>query len=365
MTDLMVLSSNKKDIEKVFIEGQDIDSTIAKIREEAKNLPVDMTVRKNREEVASFAYKIARSKTVVDKVGAALSAEYKEIPKKIDANRRVYKEAFERLQEEVRSPLNQWEQEEKERKMAHESKIDWLNNWNDRLEHAPSEIIKQRIAEIEAVELGESWQEYETEAARAKDAALTGLRDLLAVTELREAEQAELERLRQEAAEREQKEREERIAREAAEQARKEAEQAAQVEREKAERERIAAEMAAEQAKRDLELAEQRRIAAEKQAEADRIAAEQKAERDRIEAQARAKQQAEAAAQAERDRIAAEQAKAEEEKAAREADREHQGNVNRAAMEAMQQAGSLSDEQARGVIRAIVKGQVPNVTINY
>lgn len=347
MTELMVLSSDKKSIEKVFIEGQDIDSTIAKIRDEAKNLPVDMTVRKNREEVASFAYKIARSKTAVDKVGAALSAEYKEIPKKIDANRRVYKEAFERLQEEVRSPLNQWEQEEKERKMAHESKIEWLNNWNDQLEHAPSEIIKQRMAEVEAVELGEPWQEYEAEAARAKDAALTGLRDLLAVTELREAEHAELERLRQEAAEREQKDREERIAREAADKARQEQAEA----------------LAKAQAEK--ELAEQRRIAAEKQAEADRIAAEQKAEQERIEAQARAKQQAEAAAQAERDRIAAEQAKAEEEKAAREADREHQGNVNRAAMEAIQQAGSLTDEQARAVIVAIIKGEVPSVTINY
>ncbi len=365
MTELMVIPSDKRSIEKVFIEGQDIDSTIAKIREEAKYLPTDMAVRKNREEVASFAYKIARSKTAVDKAGATLKAEYAEIPKKIDANRRVYKEAFERLQEEVRSPLNQWEQEEKERKMALELKIDWLNNWNDQLEHAPSEIIKQRMAEVEAVELGESWQEYEAEAARAKDKALAGLRELLASTEQREAEQAELERLRKEAAEREQKEREERIAREAAEQARKEAEQAAKVEREKAERDRIAAEMAAEQAKRDLELAEQRRIAAEKQAEADRIEAEQRAERERVEAEKKAAEQAEAAAQAERDRIAAEQAQADAERKAREADREHQGNVNRAAMEAIQQAGSLSDEQARAVIVAIIKGEVPSVIINY
>ena len=45
MTELMVLPGDKKSIEQVFIEGQDIDSTIAKIREEAKNLPLDMTVR--------------------------------------------------------------------------------------------------------------------------------------------------------------------------------------------------------------------------------------------------------------------------------------------------------------------------------
>lgn len=346
MTELMVLPSDKKGIEQVFIEGQDIDSTIAKIREEAKNLPTDMTVRKNREEVASFAYKIARSKTAVDKAGAALSAEYKEIPKKIDANRRVYREAFERLQEEVRSPLNQWEQEEKERKYAHEKKIDWLNNWDDQLERAPSEIIKQRMAEVEAVELGESWQEYEAEAARAKDKALAGLRELFAVTEQREAEQAELEQLRKEAAEREQQEREAAIAREAAEKARQEQAEA----------------LAKAQAEK--ELAEQRRIAAEKQAEADRIEAEQRAERERAEAEKRAAEQAEAAAQAERDRQAAEKAQAEAEKAAREADREHQAAINRAAMSALCECG-LSDEKAKAVLVAIIKGQIPSVSIEY
>ena len=78
-----VLPNDKKGIEKVFIEGQDIDSTIAKIREEAKYLPTDMAVRKNREEVASFAYKVARSKAAVDKAGATLKAEYAEIPKRL------------------------------------------------------------------------------------------------------------------------------------------------------------------------------------------------------------------------------------------------------------------------------------------
>lgn len=354
MTELMVLPSDKKGIEQVFIEGQDIDSMITKIRDEAKNLPLDMSVRKNREEVASFAYKIARSKTAVDKAGAALSAEYKEIPKKIDANRRVYKEAFERLQEEVRSPLNEWEQAEKERVQRHEQRIESIKENTDLGDDACSVSISGAIDMLSELVVDESWEEYEQEAHRVKASAIASLTAQLEKRKKYESEQAELELLRKAAAEQAQKDREERIAREAAEKARQEQAEA----------------LAKAQAEK--ELAEQRRIAAEKQAEADRakaeqerIAAEQKAEQDRIEAQARAKQQAEAAAQAERDRIAAEQAKAEEEKAAREADREHQGNINRAAMEAIQQAGSLTDEQARAVIVAIIKGEVPSVTINY
>lgn len=354
MQELMLIPEEKTQLLQLFVEAKDLTSELDKIREKAKDLPLDMSVRKNREEVASFAYKIARSKTAVDKAGAALSAEYKEIPKKIDANRRVYKDAFESLQAEVRQPLTEWENVEQARKYAHEKKIDWLNNWNDQLERAPSSVIKQRMVEMEAVELGERWQEYEAEAGRAKDAALTGLRGLLATTEQREAEQAELEQLRKAAAEQEQKDREAQIAREAAEQARKEAEQAAQAEREKANRDRIAAAIAADQAERALEIAEQRRIAQETQAKL-----------DAIEAEKRAAEQAEAARQAEIDRQAAEDKRIEDERLKREADKQHKGVINRKALADLVEHTNLTEEQAKLVIKCIAKRLITNVSINY
>ena len=240
MTELMVLPSDKKGIEQVFIEGQDIDSTITKIREEAKNLPADMSVRKNREEVASFAYKIARSKTAVDKAGMALSAEYKEIPKKIDANRRVYKDAFERLQEEVRSPLNQWEQAEKERKDKHIAAIEEMKGALI-CDYVHSSEVLSLIEGIELKQVNESFEEYEAEAHRVKNEVLATLKTELAKLQANEAQQAELEKLRAEAAEREQKEREAQIAREAVEQERKANEQKAALELARIEQERFAA----------------------------------------------------------------------------------------------------------------------------
>lgn len=338
LIEVVNLPSERKQLEQFFIEfdPKGLDEVTAKIKAMAADLPADMSKKKNRDEVASFAYRIAKLKSAVEKEGAALSKEFKELPKKIDATRKQYKDALEALQHEVRQPVTDWEDAEKERVTTLERKLDWLNNWNDQLERAPSEIIKQRMAEVEAVELGEHWQEYETEAGRAKDAALTGLRDLLATTEKREAEQAELERLRKEAEEREQKDREARIAQEAAEKAKQEQAEA----------------LAKAQAEK--ELAEQRRIAAEKQAEQDRADAERKA-----------KEAAERAAAQERQRIADEQAKADAERAAREADHEHKATINRAALAAIQSAGQLTDEQAKAVIVAIIKGQVPAVSIQY
>lgn len=346
MKDLMLLPEDKKGIELVFIKGQDIDSTIEKIREQAKDLPTDMSIKKNRDEVASFAYKIARSKSAVEKAGAALSAEYKEIPKKIDANRRVYKEAFERLQEEVRSPLNQWEQAEKERVQRHEQRIESINQNTDLGDDACSVSIGSAIDMLNDLVIDESWEEFETEAHRVKSDRLKQLQDQLAKRLKYEEEQAELARLRLEAEERERAEREERIAREAAEKARIEAEQKANAEREKAIREKIEAEQRELQAKRDLELAEQRRIAAEKQAELDKIEAAERAKQQEIE-----RQQAEAA-------------RIESERLAREADKSHKAKINRQALTDLIAIG-LSDDQAKAVIKAIVTGKVSNVSISY
>lgn len=354
MTELMVLPSDKRGIEQVFIEGQDIDSTITKIREEAKNLPVDMTVLKNRKEVASFAYEVARSKTAVDKVGAALSAKYKEIPKKIDANRRVYKDALESLQAEVRQPLTEWEQAERERVQRHEQRIESIKQNTELGDDACSVSISSAIDMLNDLIIDESWEEFEAEAHRVKSASLDTLREALAKRQQYEAEQAELERLRKEAAEREQKEREERIAREAAEKARIEAEQAAQAEREKAERELIAAKLAAEQANRDLELAEQRRVDQENQAKLDAIAAEK-----------RAADQAEAARQAEIDRQASEAKRIEDERLKREADTKHKGAINRQALTDLVEHADITEEQAKLVIKCIAKRLIANVTINY
>ena len=353
MTELMVLPSDKKGIEQVFIEGQDIDSTIAKIREEAKNLPVDMAVRKNREEVASFAYKIARSKTAVDKAGAALSAEYKEIPKKIDANRRAYKDAFESLQAEVRKPLTEWEQAEEARKTKHQQGINKIV-LRQECADLDSKELNANIEWLESVLINESWEEFEENAHRAKAASLAALASALTTREKYEADQAELERLRAEAEQQAQRDREAQIAREAAEQARKEAEQAALTEREKAERERIAAEMAAEKARRDLELAEQRRVAQENQAKL-----------DAIEAEKRALEQAEAAKQAEIDRQAAEVKRIENERLKREADTQHKGAINRQALADLVEHTDLAEDQAKLVIKCIAKRLITNVSINY
>ena len=352
-TDTQIVALPEKETAlQVYSAANGLDPFLAKIREEIDGFTPDVTTRKGREAIASIAYKVARSKTALDNVGKDLVAELKEVPKKIDAERKRMRDLLEAWQDEVRRPLTEWEAAEEARKAKHQSGIDQINL---RLECRDlyAEELKSNIAWLEGMAIGAEWEEYETEAARSKEKALVALRDALVAREKQEAEQAELERLRAEAAAREQKEREERIAREAAEAERLAAERRAQEERDATARREAEAKAAAE--RRELEL----KLAAER-AEREALEAKQRAEQAERDAHARA----ESAAAAERQRQADEQARIEAESLAREKDRAHKSAVMKAAKEAIMTAG-VTEEQAKAIVKLIASGSVPRVSISY
>lgn len=337
---------------QVYSAENGLEPFLQTIRAELDAFVPDISTKKGRDAIASIAYKVARSKTALDNVGKELVAELKEVPKKIDAERKRMRDLLDIWQAEVRRPLTEWEAAEESRKAKHQAGIDQISL---RLEcrDLDSSELKANIAWLEGTAIGADWEEFETEAARAKDKALAALREALVAREQYEAEQAELERLRAEAAAREQREREERIAREAAEAERLAAERRAQEERESATRREAEAKASAE--RRELEL----KLQAE-QAEREKVEAQRRAEQAERDAQARA----EAAAAAERQRQTDEQARIQAEAEAREKDRAHKSAVLKAAKEAVMAAG-LTEEQAKTVIKLIAAGSVPRVSIAY
>ncbi|AYZ49198.1 phage protein [Pseudomonas aeruginosa] len=337
---------------QVYSTENGLEPYLQIIKAEIDSFVPDVSTRKGREAIASIAYKVARSKTALDNAGKELVAELKEVPKKIDAERKRMRDLLDAWQADVRRPLTEWEQREEMRKAKHQAGIDQINL---RLEcrDLDSTELKANIEWLEGLSIGADWEEFETEAARTKDKALAALREALVARDKYEAEQAELELLRAEAAAREQKEREERIAREAAEQARRQEEAKAQAERDAAVRREAEAQAAAE--RRELEL----KLAAER-AEREAIEAKQRAEQAERDAQRRAEE----AAAAERKRQADEQARIEREAAAREADKAHKKAINNEALAALI-AGGMPEECAKQAITLIAQRKVPHITINY
>lgn len=387
-----VVTVPKESALQVFSAEQGLDPYLAKIRQEIDGFIPDVTTVKGRKEIASIAYKVAQSKTALDAVGKELVAELKAVPAKVDAERKRMRDLLDAWKDEVRQPLTDWENAEAARVARHQGNIDMMAL---RIECRDLDVseLKANIATIEGVGIGADWDEFEAEAARTKDKALTALRDALVIREKHEAELAAIAKFQAEQSVREQKEREERIAREAVEQAQREAEAKAQayrenVAREAAEAEAAAkrreaelieqaakqqrqadqdkrdAESAAEQSRLNAELAEQRRIAAEKQAELDKIAADQRAAQERADAVRRQSEAVERAEQSERQRQADDQARIEAEAKLREADRAHKGSILKAAKEAILQTG-VTEDQAKAIVKLIAAGSVPNVAISY
>lgn len=369
----------------VFSAPNGLDPYLQSVREEIDKFNAsapDVKTKKGQDAYRSIAYSLAGSKTKLDSLGKELVAELKDVPKKIDAERKRVRELLSAWQEEVRKPLTDWEAAEQARKDRHVDAVQAIADFALDLSDVTAAVLLESIASVEAVKMGEHWEEFEADAARTKDQVLDKLRATLATRQKYEAEQAELVRLRAEAEAQAQLDRDAEIAWVAAEQARIQAEQRAQAERDAAARreqelldQAAAAQRATEQAARDAEAAaerqrlqlelqaEQARTAAA-QAETNRIATEQRAEQERLAAIRRQEEAVERARLAEVARANAAADEALRQAAAREADLEHQRSINGAALKAFV-AGGMTEECAKQAIKLIAQRKIPAISIQY
>lgn len=323
-------------IEAFKVEGG-TKALFDRVSENARSVVFDMSVKKDRESLKSFAYSLARIKTTVDNHGKELVSGIKQQAAVIDADRKFWRDNMELLQDEIRKPLTDFEQAEKDRVAKHENAIQAIKGFanNDFLITASSSMIEGAIAAINDRVIDSSYEEYEEQAKLAKFGTIETLRNALTETQALEAERAELERLRIAEQQRIQQEREAQIAREAAEKATREAEEKARFEAERAQREK------AESEQREA------RLKAEKEAAEFRAAQAAENERKRIEAEQFA--QAEAARKAEEARLA---------------DVEHRKQICGEALKGLTNLG-VSVDQGKAILNAINKGLVPHVSIKF
>lgn len=338
----------------IYVPGG-LDQFLNQIREAVNEVP-DLSTKKGRDRVATLAAQVSRSKTAVEKPGRAYLKRLKEAVKPAEEALRHFVDDCDTLRDEVRRPLTEYEDAEKARVAELNERLDALRVLADVLDEfgklAPTDLIIQRLAEAKETAIDESWQEVTAEAGVAKDAVIVKLEAALVEAQKRDAEAAELERLRQEQAEAAQRQREEQIRRDAEEAARRQAEAEAQARIDEANR-------VANEQRLALEESERRRVAAEQKAEQDRINAENE-KQAAIDAERLRQQQAEQARLAEAKRIA-------DEEAARAANVEHQRGVNRQVMSDLVEHAHLTEEQAKAVLTAIVRGKVApdNLSLRY
>jgi colicin import membrane protein len=276
------------------------------------------------------------------------------------------------LAAEVRAPLTEWEEAEKARLDRCMAVIQQIREAAIISEDDTADTVRQRGKIVFDTEIGDEFHgQLKDEAEGAKEYSIATLGRAMNRLMKEEEDRAELARLRAENEAREAREAEERAERERVERERVEAEEAearrvAAAEAEAA-RIRAAEERAAEAAReeaarvaREAEEARQREheeaIAEErrKREDAERVAREEREERQREEA----------ARLAEAVRVVAENARIAEEDRKREANRAHRSRVQKAAKEAIMACG-VGEPVAQEIVRAIVGGKIPAVTLRF
>lgn len=338
----------------LFTEGLGVAELLADIRQKATSLVPDTTTAKGRKEIASIAHAVARTKTYLDGLGKEQTDKFKEIPKRIDANRKQIRDTLDALKDEVRAPLTQFEEADSARVAALQSRLARLNELGTSasIEIAAADL-QVMLQEVEQIALDDTWQELLPQATVAKELAAKRLGETLAARQKYEAEQAELDALRKKQAEQDRIDRERLIAEQAAEQARLQEENRQRLERE-------AAQHREQEAQRQAQAAREREEQARHDAEAAELA------RQKAEANA-ARQAEEAAARAtelERQRIEQEQARKQQEDECRAADMEHRSTINNAILMDLMGLG-IEEGKAINLIKHIAGNKIDHLTINY
>lgn len=338
-----------------FTDNKQFEEIFSKIEDVVKGHVPDLSTKAGREQIASIAYKVARTKTTLVKEGKKLTEGWRNQTKLVNEACNKIEERLDRLRDQARRPLTEWEIAEEARVTGLKEKLAALIALSKTLPGKSSAELSDLLSESEGTPMGANyWDEFEPQARIAQQDAVAALTALRHAALKQEAEAEELKRLRAEKEERDRAD----AARLAAEEA-KRAEEARAAQEKRDEEDRAERARQAEQDRKDREA----RIAAEATEKAAREAQEriEAAEREAREANERAEQ----AAEAERNRIAADKAREDESQRKRAENQRHRRTINQKIVTTLVASANLTEEQAKSVVILIASGLVPNVTLTY
>ena len=329
------------------------------VEKEVKAEVFDVTTEDGRKRIKSVAADISKSNKLFDTPMRDHLRELKSLPKVLEATARQSKERFEKLREGVLEPLKQAQKYQ-------DDLLAWLNNIPTACSapDATSEQMRGWLTEIDKVDQSTIWKELKKKFKVAIEAATTSAKVTLERVELAEKQAAELKELQEKQAIAEKKESDRLVAEEAVKKATRLAEEKAAQEKQAVERRAVEAKQREEKAIANAAIEKDKAEQAKKDQAQAVIDNEAREEQAKIDAQ---KAQDKAVADAtEKERLRLKEETAEHERLAklREADANNKARVHRGALVALVSMG-ISEEDAKTVIRAVARGEVPNMVVTY
>lgn len=350
----LILVENLSPIDIFTNEG--VDPLLEKIRDEVRKFVPDMTTPSGRKDIASQAYRVSQTKTYLEGAAKDLTSEWKAKAKVVDLAKSKIKKELDSLRDEVRQPLNDWENAEKTRVSRSAEYLETMKFYrlNNTQANNPTQI-KDAQARLEKEVFPSDLLEFLVPVQNEYEAAKEYLFHLLTIVEENEKNQLELEALRKKDQERRDADKLEAIKKEAADKARHE-------EADRQEELRRQTENDKREVQAKFERAEKERLEAIEQVKIN----DQRAEKEKLEAIELTKKQ-------EQERVAEHAKKEEEANSLRKADHDHRKKINKAAnddvlrflSENFDFTEGLANELSQKMLTEIIKGNVRYVSVNY
>jgi len=319
-----------------FQKPEGLDPVIEQIREKVKSEIYDISTKEGRDRIGSVARQIGSAKRRLKEMSQGLTSDWQAKTKIVTTEATRMEKELNDLRDEVKAPLDAYNDKEKERIAKHEVRLDAIRELAV-FEFEPTiDQVIMRQSELDTYDPID-FEEFVDRKNGAVAYSEKVLNEKLTALKDQKVKDEELTQHRKEKEEREQKERDDKIAEEAAEKATKDAEEEAEAEKAKAKEETDA------EAKRLQDVAD-------------------KAEQDKEDAEDRAKQAVD------QERMKMQQVKQAEDDAAkkREDDQAHNKKINNEALaDILIAAEGISAEDAKNIVIAIASGKVKHVKISY
>lgn len=176
----------KLDVAVVFSQ-KGMDNLLKEVKAKVIVHVPDIDSDSGRKDIAALAYKIARSKTLIDNMGKDLIADWQKKIKPINGLRKTARDFLDNLKEEARQPLTDYEnleaekrkEEQRKEKEKIENRIELFSKYNFFMPFMEVAVLtdeafgmllteKREVYEVEEAEAIEAKKQQEAEADRLK-----------------------------------------------------------------------------------------------------------------------------------------------------------------------------------------------------
>ena len=186
---------NPQNAVQIFTGGG-LNAVLEAVESQVRAMTLDGSTPAGRDEIRSVAYKVTRTKTALDAEAKKLTEGWRTSTAQVNAERKRAQERLDALADEVRAPLTEFENRERNRIAAHEAALDEIYQLCLAREGATADELQAQLSRLSELHADRDWQEYRDRVGIERRRIREYLTGRLEARQKHDADQAELARLR-------------------------------------------------------------------------------------------------------------------------------------------------------------------------